>query len=225
MTIKQKQWQLWYLGYYAGGLDGIWGPLSRQATQNYQSESGLEADGIFGPLTEADSSQVITGIQVLLGVEADGLAGEQTKAATEQWQAARGLEADGIAGPDTRQAMTRDRAYWQDITHFTPEEFVCKCGGRYCGGWPAMVRKPLLAAADRVRGHFGAAAIVSSGLRCESHNAAVGGVPGSRHRLGKAMDFRVVGKTAQQVLDYVARQPEIRYSYAIDSNYVHMDIL
>jgi len=88
-----------------------------------------------------------------------------------------------------------------------------------------MVRKPLLRAADRVRAHFGAAAIVSSGLRCEAHNAAVGGVPGSRHRVGKAMDFRVAGRSAAQVLEFVKQQPEIRYCYAIDQNFVHMDIL
>lgn len=225
MTIKQKQWQLWYLGYYTGSIDGIWGTRSRQATADYQSDSGLTADGIFGPVTEADSSQLITGIQELLGVTVDGLAGEQTKAATSRWQLDNGLAADGIAGVQTRQAMARSEAYWNDICHFSPSEFACKCGGRYCGGWPSMVRKPLLRTADRVRQHFGAAAHVSSGLRCPQHNKNQGGVPGSRHRLGKAMDFRVEGRTAAQVLAYVRQQPEIRYCYAIDANYVHMDIL
>ena len=32
MTVKQKQWQLWLLGYYDGGIDGIWGVLSAEAT-------------------------------------------------------------------------------------------------------------------------------------------------------------------------------------------------
>lgn len=225
MTIKQKQWQLWYLGYYAGAIDGIWGSLSRQATADYQNDSGLTADGIFGPLTEADSSGLIRGIQQLLGVETDGLAGEITRAATSRWQLENGLAADGIAGVQTRQAMTDSEAYWNEFCHFSPEEFRCKCGGRYCAGFPAMVRKPLLATAQRIREHFGAAVIVSSGLRCPQHNQNEGGVTGSRHRLGKAMDFRVAGHTARQVLDIVKQQPDIRYCYAIDGSHVHMDVL
>lgn len=225
MTVKQKQWQLWYLGYYAGAIDGIWGSLSRQATVSYQKDSGLTADGVFGPLTEKDSMELICGIQKLLRVQEDGLAGENTKAATSRWQLENGLAADGIAGVQTRQAMTADEAYWNDFCHFSPEEFRCKCGGRYCGGYPAMVRRPLLEAARQVREHFGAAVILSSGLRCPQHNKNAGGVSGSRHQAGKAMDFRVAGHTASQVLEQVKRQKQIRYCYAIDANHVHMDVL
>jgi uncharacterized protein YcbK (DUF882 family) len=53
----------------------------------------------------------------------------------------------------------------------------------------------------------------------------VGGVSNSRHLEGKAMDFSIRGKTSAQVLAYVQKQPEIRYAYAIDGSYVHMDIL
>jgi hypothetical protein len=38
------------------------------------------------------------------------------------------------------------------------------------------------------------------------------------------MDFCVRGKTAAQVLAYVQKQPEIRYAYAINGSYVHMDV-
>ena len=57
-----------------------------------------------------------------------------------------------------------------------------------------------------------------------THNANVGGVPNSRHTMGKAMDFTVAGHTATEVLMYVKKQSELDYSYAIDSNYVHMDV-
>ena len=40
----------------------------------------------------------------------------------------------------------------------------------------------------------------------------------------KAMDFTVRGKSAAQVLAFVKQQPEVRYCYAIDGNFVHMDI-
>ena len=78
--------------------------------------------------------------------------------------------------------------------------------------------------ADRVRQHFDNAVLISSGVRCQLHNAAVGGVSNSRHLTGKAMDFRVLGNTADRVLAFVQLQPELRYAYAIDETYVHMDI-
>ena len=57
MTIKQKQWQLYYLGYYGGKIDGIWGAQSKTAAIRFQKDYELDADGIFGPLTITKSMQ------------------------------------------------------------------------------------------------------------------------------------------------------------------------
>ena len=224
MTVKQKQWQLWYLGYYGGKIDGIWGSLSRAATTFFQRENGLFADGIFGVLTEQKTTEIIAGIQEALSVSVDGLAGENTKAATMKYQRANGLQVDGIAGKETRAALEQEGDWWDSIEYFHRSEFKCNCGGKYCGGYPVEPKKALVQTADRVRKHFGAAALVSSGVRCPQHNANVGGVSNSRHLYGKAMDFCITGKTAQQVLAYVQSQRSIRYAYAIDQNYVHMDV-
>ena len=51
MDIKQKQHLLAYLGYYTLEVDGIWGDGSKAATEHFQGDYGLDADGIFGPLT------------------------------------------------------------------------------------------------------------------------------------------------------------------------------
>ena len=59
MTDKQKQCLLTYLGYDTGGVDGIWGDKSRQATRVFQSDYGLEPDGVFGDATLARIKQVI----------------------------------------------------------------------------------------------------------------------------------------------------------------------
>ena len=59
MTIKQRQWQLYYLGYYGGTIDGIWGPQSKAATLRFQKDHDLDADGIFGDLTIARSVALI----------------------------------------------------------------------------------------------------------------------------------------------------------------------
>ena len=160
----------------------------------------------------------------------DGIWGSASAQATKDFQADYGIDADGIFGAETekriREVIGNDEQpvyFWDSIKYFGREEFACKCG-KYCNGYPAEISKKLVQTADRVRGHFGAPAIVSSGVRCPQHNANVGGVSNSRHLYGKAMDFCIEGETAQQVLGYVQSQPEIRYAYAIDSNYVHMDV-
>ena len=38
MTVKQAQWQLLFLDYYGGAVDGIWGPKSKAATLQFQKE-------------------------------------------------------------------------------------------------------------------------------------------------------------------------------------------
>lgn len=40
MTVKQKQCLLAYLGYYAGNVDGIWGPLSQNAANAFERDWG-----------------------------------------------------------------------------------------------------------------------------------------------------------------------------------------
>jgi peptidoglycan hydrolase-like protein with peptidoglycan-binding domain len=48
------EWQslLTYVGYYAGPIDGIPGPNTYRGIYNFQSDYGLEVDGIIGPITE-----------------------------------------------------------------------------------------------------------------------------------------------------------------------------
>ena len=59
MTVRQKQCLLAYLGYYAGEIDGVWGDVSRKATEDFQREHRLPADGIFGDGTAARIREVI----------------------------------------------------------------------------------------------------------------------------------------------------------------------
>ena len=182
MTIKQKQCLLYYLGYYTGAIDGLWGRKSREATQKFQETYGLPATGNF-----------------------DDATAEMAKAA--------------VAGTATPVPKVDD---WSDIKYFSRKEFACKCGK--CGGFPVEPNMTMVRVGDRVRGYFGAKATVSSGIRCATHNKNVGGVSNSRHLLGTAMDFCIAGKKSNEVLAYVQQQPEVRYAYAIDDNYVHMDM-
>ena len=161
----------------------------------------------------------------------DGLWGPASAEATRQFQRDYGLKADGIFGPATEKKIREiiagediPKVNWDRTKYFGRGEFMCNCGGKYCNGFPAEPDPVLVAAADGVRGYFGAEAIVSSGVRCQQHNANVGGVPNSRHLSGKAMDFCIAGRKAAEVLAYVLKQPQIRYAYDIDGTYVHMDV-
>lgn len=249
MTNEQKQWQLYYLDFYdyhTLNIDGIWGAGSVTATKSFQRAYGLKDDGIFGPLTEAKTIEVIKKIQSAIstyGSQAlviDGLAGPKTVETTKKYQLVVGLKSDGIAGELTRAKISGTKVdepvkdkpadnatgtFWGGIKHFDRSEFACHCGGKYCNGFPVEMQEKLIIVADRVRDHFGKPVRVSSGVRDSRHNAAVGGVSNSRHLKGKAMDFDVEGETSASVLAYVQQQPEIRYAYAIDGDYVHMDIL
>lgn len=49
--IEEVQRKLAVLGYYRGDIDGVYGPLTRQAVVNFQRDQGLAADGIVGPFT------------------------------------------------------------------------------------------------------------------------------------------------------------------------------
>lgn len=170
----------------------------------------------------------------------DGSWGTLSKTATKAFQKDFGLNADGVCGNETEKALkhavsygmpakenestgtTENGNFWDGIKHFKKSEFACPCGK--CGGFPVDPKEELVKVAQRVREHFGQPATVSSGVRCASRNAAVGGVANSRHLTGKAMDYSVQGVSGAKLLEYVQKQPEIRYAYIIDGGWVHMDI-
>ena len=135
---------------------------------------------------------------------------------------------DGIAGVMTRSKILKAPApetddWWNRIQYFSQKEFACKCG-RYCNGYPAKMQRTVVELADRARLELEGAGFVSNGLRCSQHNANVGGVSDSRHLIGKAVDLRIEGKSARQTLAWAQKQPEVRYAYAIDTSFVHIDI-
>jgi hypothetical protein len=53
VTVKQKQCILaWFDCLPPGGIDGIWGPRSAEATQQLQRNLGIADDGIWGAQTD-----------------------------------------------------------------------------------------------------------------------------------------------------------------------------
>ena len=174
--------------------------------------------------------------------EVDGLPGKNTRRAVLAFQAQEGLAQDGSPGPLTQAALLEAVAcgrcrqaqasgaqtvpeWWADIRYFkrTDSGIACPCGR--CGGFPVEPTERLMRLADRVREAAGAPMCPSSTVRCQAHNDELSGsVPNSRHLSGKAMDFCIRGCGADRTLALVRQQPEVRYAYAIDNRYVHMDV-
>lgn len=70
------------------------------------------------------------------------------------------------------------------LKHFREDEFKCKCG---CG---MDVHPCLKILADAAREETGDTFVITSGARCEKHNAAEGGSETSSHLKGLAMDIK-----------------------------------
>lgn len=207
LNIKQRQMNLQFLGYYNDKIDGIEGKNTKQAYRDFQKAYGLTVDGIYGVKTEAKLVEVIKKIQTDLGVAVDGIAGVQTKSAYNNKQ------------------NSDNNLSWDDIKHFKQSEFACKCG---CGF--NSIDLKLLKILDEIREHFGKPLTISSGCRCATHNAKVGGVKGSRHVLGKASDIWISGVSKNDLMnkckEYVSNG-QANYTYSNESNMkyaVHIDV-
>ena len=86
--------------------------------------------------------------------------------------------------------------------NFTRKDFKCPCG---CSR--QMVDSELVEKLQAIRDKLGKAIKVTSGYRCLSHNAAVGGSSGSKHRYGMAADWRLVDRSINPVaLGIIATQ-------------------
>ena len=169
----------------------------------------------------------------------DGVDGPKTQAALAAFRSDYGMGAEGlvaaVAGtaakverPTEAEKAATDKkktgTFWDDIRYFTREEFKCKCGGRYCNGYPAEMQEAVVKIADAAREHFGKPAHVVSGLRCQQWNAHEGGVANSQHMYGEAIDLRIDGVDSETLRQFVSTQPGHRYSYRINSTNVHFDI-
>lgn len=224
LNIKQRQMNLKFLNYAVGEIDGIEGKRTKQAYRAFQRDFNLNVDGIYGEKTNAKLVEVIKEIQTKIGTDVDGVAGEKTKQKTKEYQERNKLRVDGICGVATRASLNNTGLSWDNIKYFKKVDFNCPC----CGLNNIEIK--IVQMCDNIREHFGVPIIISSGTRCTKHNAKVGGVQGSRHKLGKAADICVQGKTTSEVLKYtksLVAQGKLRYTYTNNSNMngaVHIDI-
>lgn len=182
MTAKQKQCLLTYLGYDTGGVDGIWGAKSMTATEKFQNDYGIGADGIFGPNTEKKILEVIS-------------SGEKPVADPEDKpgnafdpDSAKYLQADGYYHIPRGVDVQLSRNLWS-------HEVMCQ-GKGCCTG--SIISKRMVETFQAIRDDYGEpieiASAGGSGHRCRTHNAAVGGAVGSLHLTGDAFDLHCRNK-------------------------------
>jgi len=99
--------------------------------------------------------------------------------------------------------------------YFTVSDFTCKCGCKEVLYTPRLVSK-----LDQIRDHFQRDVVVTSGFRCETRNKEVGGVDGSLHVDGQAIDFVVRGVSPAKVGQYLS---DWDGGVGIYSRHIHID--
>lgn len=208
--MKDRQCLLAFLkrsngtSYYTGEIDGIYGPLSRKALEDFQRDFG--------------------------GLTVTGEGNEETDKAMRHAVAYGIPERDQVDGGQDvtdNNVGNKTGTFWDHIRYWSREEFKCRCGEYhepYCNGYPAEPDQTLVELLDDIRAHFGRPAHRSSGLRCPQHNRDSKGVSNSKHLFGKAMDFFIEGVTGETVRSYAAADPRCNYAYVIEGNYVHVDV-
>jgi peptidoglycan hydrolase-like protein with peptidoglycan-binding domain len=131
--VREVQRKLNRLGYRAGAVDGLFGPVTDEAVRRFQRDNALAVDGIVGPRTlrelrsrskrlerllsegvgfrKPNGSVRVRSVQRKLNRlgygagKVDGLFGPRTDGAVRSFQAERGLQVDGIVGPQTLRRL------------------------------------------------------------------------------------------------------------------------
>ena len=159
MTNIGAQHLLAFLGFYGGECDGIWGPKSKDAMTRFQEAFG--------------------------GIAKDGLVTEESGNALRNAVTYMYDEVEAPVKPDSADI-------WASSEYFGRSEFRCMCG-KYCNGFPVEPDPDLVRFCNEFRRRLGVPVTIvdsgGSGIRCQQHNAAVGGATNSNHLYGKAADL------------------------------------
>ena len=210
MNVKDRQCLLTYLkkadgtSYYTGEVDGIYGRLSRKAIQDFQKD--------FCGLTVTGEADAVTD-QAIIHAVAFGIPER------DQTEDNEDVTDNNVGGSD------QTGTFWDEIEFFDPEEMKCKCGGKYCDGYPHEIQPLLMQILDRARRWSCHPIVIVSGLRCKEWNRIQKGVATSQHQYGEAADVYFYGVSANAALAWLQSQPDVRYAYRIEGcNNIHFDI-
>ena len=192
------------------------------------------------PMTVKQKQHLLAYLGYYVG-NVDGVWGTLSQTAMNAFNADfRGLDVPGIPENAPEKALKHAVAYdlfktepvkneigtfWDEIEHFDRSEFKCKCGGKYCNGYPVEPDERMVRIADRLRKNLGAPITIVSGLRCKTWNAVQGGVANSQHMYGEAADIYARGVSQSRVEAELDEIGGVRYHYPIKgSSNVHFDV-
>ena len=151
----------------------------------------------------------------------DGIEGVKTKRAYKDLQDTyffRKQDKDGKYGPNTEKLLISAYNVKKYTKNFDlkKDKLYCRCKGKYCTGYPAIINIDLLKNLQSIRDKFGATTVTSM-LRCKEWNKLQGGTTNSRHLKGKAVDFRNIKSLTLEKrktqINYWLTLPGARYSY------------
>ncbi len=107
--IKTVQYLLRQHGHTNVAADGVFGPITATAVEEFQGAHGLQSDGVVGNQTWPALI-----VQVANGSRGDAVRGVQSQfqARNLSGDASKGLQVDGIFGPLTEAAV---RSFQQEV--------------------------------------------------------------------------------------------------------------
>jgi peptidoglycan hydrolase-like protein with peptidoglycan-binding domain len=116
-AVRDAQQRLSAAGFYAGAIDGLWGPDTQAAVERFQRSRGLQVTGDLNPVTTSalqaapqpsaavrDTQQRLSALGFYNGA-VDGVSGPDTRAAVERFQRSRGLAVTGDLNAVTASAL------------------------------------------------------------------------------------------------------------------------
>lgn len=147
--------------------------------------------------------------------------GEYNKANISRFQKKylRKKDVDGVYGIDTDRALRHVYNVKKYTRNFSPEEFKCECGGRWCTGYPSYMKRVELENLQSIRNHYGKPIEITSGIRCKKYNDSLrGSSKVSGHLNGYAADIHIGGVTdslagRKKLIAYAKKLPNHKYSY------------
>ena len=173
-----------------------------------------KVDGIWGTLSETAMNAFK---KDFAGLDVPGISKDAPEKALKHAVAYDVFKAEPV--------KDKNGTFWDEIEYFTRDEFKCKCGGKYCNGYPAEPDERMVRIADQLRKNLGVPITIVSGLRCKTWNDIQGGVANSQHMYGEAADIYARGVSQSRVEAELDKIGGVRYHYAIKgSSNVHFDV-
>lgn len=188
MTNKTKQKYLKQLGFYTGDIDGKFGPLSKQATEDFQKSQKpfLEVDGKCGPLTQA---------QLKLFIDNGWTVGK----VKFTYHKTNGKTINLCI--DENCLLTKNFR----IKEFMMHKDTCKKYGiSEATRMELILYEQIVNAAQKLRNKFGSLN-VNSGYRNPKYNNCIGGSKTSQHMLGKALDLASSKYKPKEIQAYIRK--------------------